>query len=163
PGSVSGRASTAAPAGTWPPPSASGRAARSTTTSWRRRSNRTATRTPGGPRSATGGPPRPPRGDPPGRRGSGRPRPAGGAAGAGVRRAAELAPDAPEVLDRVVEGLCQEGSADEARRLLLAARFRNARDARFQRLWTDFRFRQLHEEQEAARRAAPVSREADSE
>jgi Tfp pilus assembly protein PilF len=80
---------------------------------------------------------------------------------AALRRAAELAPDDADVLGMVVEGLCGEGCAEEARGLLLAARFRNGRDVRFQRLWNDLRFRQLHEEQEAARRACPAS--ADTE
>jgi Tfp pilus assembly protein PilF len=76
---------------------------------------------------------------------------------AALRRAADLAPDDADVLGLVVEGLCEEGCTEEAHGLLLAARFRHACDGQFQRLWNDFRFRQLHEEQEAARRAAPAS------
>jgi tetratricopeptide (TPR) repeat protein len=76
---------------------------------------------------------------------------------AALRRAAELGPDDADVLGLVVEGLCEEGCTEEARGLLLAARFRHARDEQFRRLWNDFRFRQLHEEQEAARRAAPAT------
>jgi tetratricopeptide (TPR) repeat protein len=72
-----------------------------------------------------------------------------------LRKAAELAPDDPDVVGPVIEGLCDEGHDDEARQMLLAARFRNARDERFQRLWTDFRFRQLKEAQDAAERAVP--------
>jgi Tfp pilus assembly protein PilF len=73
---------------------------------------------------------------------------------AALRRAAELAPDDPETVAKLVEGLCEADEADEARRLLLAARFRNPRDARFLDLWNDFQFQQLHEEQETTRRAA---------
>lgn len=61
---------------------------------------------------------------------------------AALRRAAALAPDDPSVIRTVVEGLCEMGQDDEARHLLRAALFRNARDARFRRLWQDFQFRQ---------------------
>lgn len=76
-----------------------------------------------------------------------------------LRRAAELAPDDPEVLRRLVEGLVQEGCEDEARRALQAARFRNPRDARFTRLWNDFQFRRLHERQRARAVANYTGRE----
>jgi Flp pilus assembly protein TadD len=69
-----------------------------------------------------------------------------------LRRAAELAPDDPETLGEVVTGLCRANEAEEARRLLLAARFRNPRDARFVRLWNDFQFQQLRKRQETAAR-----------
>jgi tetratricopeptide (TPR) repeat protein len=69
-----------------------------------------------------------------------------------LRRAAALAPDDPAVLGRLVEGLCAEGLSEEARQLLRAARFRNPRDGRFQRLWDDFQFQQLHRRQQDERR-----------
>jgi tetratricopeptide (TPR) repeat protein len=73
---------------------------------------------------------------------------------AALRRAAGLAPDDPGILGKLVEGLCEADQAGEARRLILAARFRNPRDGRFLDLWNDFQFQQLHEEQERTRRAA---------
>jgi len=74
-----------------------------------------------------------------------------------LRKAAELEPDDPETLASVAEGLCQAEQAPEARRMLQAARFRHPRDARFTKLWNDFRFQQLHEEQEAARQSEPAA------
>lgn len=62
-----------------------------------------------------------------------------------------LAPNDPDVVARLVEGLRQEGRLEDARAALRAARFRNARDPRFTKLWNDFQFRLLHDEQEAAR------------
>lgn len=71
-----------------------------------------------------------------------------------LRRAAELAPNEPEVIASLVQGLREVGRADEARAALTAALFRNPRDHRFKTLWSDFRFRQLREEQDAERLAA---------
>jgi Flp pilus assembly protein TadD len=70
---------------------------------------------------------------------------------ANLRRAAELMPDDPETLGQVVTGLCLANEADEARRLLLAARFRKPHDARFVQLWNDFQFQRLRKQQETAR------------
>jgi tetratricopeptide (TPR) repeat protein len=67
-----------------------------------------------------------------------------------LRRAVELLPDDPETFGQVVTGLCLANEADEARRLLLAARFRNPHDARFVQLWNDFQFQRLRKEQESA-------------
>jgi tetratricopeptide (TPR) repeat protein len=67
-----------------------------------------------------------------------------------LRRAVELLPDDAETLGQVVTGLCLANEADEARRLLLAARFRNPHDARFVQLWNDFQFQRLRKEQQAA-------------
>jgi tetratricopeptide (TPR) repeat protein len=66
-------------------------------------------------------------------------------------RAYELRPNDPEPLGRLVEGLCQAGQAEEARRVLRAALFRRPRDARFRRLWHDFQFQQLRQRQELDR------------
>lgn len=76
-----------------------------------------------------------------------------------LRQAVTLTPDDPEVVGRLVEGLREEGLIDEARDALRAARFRNPRDGRFQKLWNDFHFRLLRTEQEAARlgEAIPVA------
>jgi Tfp pilus assembly protein PilF len=68
-----------------------------------------------------------------------------------LAKAIELLPNDPEILEMHVDGLCQAGKRQEARQALLAARFRNAGDARFEKLWNDFQFRLLREEQEAAR------------
>jgi Tfp pilus assembly protein PilF len=69
-----------------------------------------------------------------------------------LRRAVELAPDDPEAVGRLLDGLQQTEDHDEARRVAQAALFRNARDGRFRRLWQDFQFQQLHAEQQSARR-----------
>jgi tetratricopeptide (TPR) repeat protein len=68
-----------------------------------------------------------------------------------LRRAAELAPDDAETVRRVAAGLRRANRADEARALLLAARFRNPRDPRFRRLWDEAQFQDLRKEQELAR------------
>jgi tetratricopeptide (TPR) repeat protein len=68
-----------------------------------------------------------------------------------LRRAVELAPDDPEAVGNLVEGLRQEGQVDEARAVLRAARFRNPRDMRICKLWSDFEFHQLRQQQEAER------------
>lgn len=66
-----------------------------------------------------------------------------------LRKAAVLAPDDPEILQRLVEGLCMAGRPSEARSILKAARFRHPRDERFRRVWNDFQFRMLHEAQDS--------------
>lgn len=71
-----------------------------------------------------------------------------------LRRAVELAPNDPAAVQDLASGLQQVDRPDEARKMLRAALFRNARDSRFQKLWNDFQFQQLHEEQEASRKAA---------
>jgi tetratricopeptide (TPR) repeat protein len=63
-------------------------------------------------------------------------------------RAAELAPNDSLVVGRLAEGLVQEDRIDEARRALQAALFRNSRDARFRKLWNDFQFQQLQQQQQ---------------
>jgi tetratricopeptide (TPR) repeat protein len=71
---------------------------------------------------------------------------------AALRQAHKLAGDDPEVLASVTEGLCHAGLAEEARAMLLAARFRNPRDLAIQQLWNDFQYQQLHAQQAAVRR-----------
>jgi tetratricopeptide (TPR) repeat protein len=68
-----------------------------------------------------------------------------------LRVAAKLAPDDVKVLAQVAEGLRTAGRADEARGLLLAARFRNPRDGRYLKLWNDFQFHAARRRQDAAR------------
>jgi tetratricopeptide (TPR) repeat protein len=73
---------------------------------------------------------------------------------AALRKAGTLSPDDPAIVARLVEGLCLADRADEARDVLRAARYRNPRDARFRKLWTDFQFRQAADTQTAAPAAA---------
>jgi tetratricopeptide (TPR) repeat protein len=68
-----------------------------------------------------------------------------------LRAAARLAPDDPKVLAQVVTGLRIAGRADEARGLLLAARFRHPRDSRYQKLYNDFQFHAARRAQDAVR------------
>lgn len=70
-----------------------------------------------------------------------------------LRRAVELAPDDPEAVARLAEGLQQIGRPEEARLTLRAALFRNPRDGRFRKLWNDFHFCELRDEQESKRQA----------
>ncbi|MCI0456481.1 MAG: tetratricopeptide repeat protein [Gemmataceae bacterium] len=71
-----------------------------------------------------------------------------------LRRALDVAPNDPSVMARVVDGLGQLGRYREAGATLRAALFRNPREPRFQRLYRDLRFRQVCDEQQAARRLA---------
>jgi tetratricopeptide (TPR) repeat protein len=70
---------------------------------------------------------------------------------ASLSRAAELAPEDPEVIGKLARGLCQAGQADEARKVLRAALFRNPRQQRFRRLWEEFQFQQLRQQQQLER------------
>jgi tetratricopeptide (TPR) repeat protein len=72
-----------------------------------------------------------------------------------LRQAVELSPNDPEMVGKLVEGLLEVGRADEARKTLRAALFRNSRDSRFRRLWSDFQFQQLREEQREERYGIP--------
>jgi tetratricopeptide (TPR) repeat protein len=69
-----------------------------------------------------------------------------------LRRAVELAPDDVELVGQVVRGLLDAGHTDEARQMARAALFRNSGDRRFRQLWNDFRFQELHQEQQQARK-----------
>jgi tetratricopeptide (TPR) repeat protein len=68
-----------------------------------------------------------------------------------LRQAAELSPDDPVVIARLAKGLRQTGRSDDARAVLRAALFRNPRQPRFRRLWQEFQFQQLRQEQERQR------------
>lgn len=67
-----------------------------------------------------------------------------------LRQAYKLAPDNPGIVRKVAAGLRQEGLIEEARTLLRTAQFRNPRDYRFQKLWTDFQFQVLYDQQHNA-------------
>ena len=64
-----------------------------------------------------------------------------------LRRAVELSPDDPEIVGKLIEGLLQLYRIEEARLTLRAARFRNPRHPGFTKLWSDFEFQQLRDEQ----------------
>jgi Tfp pilus assembly protein PilF len=68
-----------------------------------------------------------------------------------LRDAAERASDDSMVVGKLVKGLRQAGKSDEARGVLRAAMFRNQRSPRFRRLWQDFQFQQLRQNQERRR------------
>jgi tetratricopeptide (TPR) repeat protein len=77
------------------------------------------------------------------------------------RRAAELAPDDAEVVRMVAKGLRLANQSEEARDLLLAARFRNSKNCRFQQLWTRHRFHRARREQQVSKTRFTVSRIAE--
>jgi tetratricopeptide (TPR) repeat protein len=66
--------------------------------------------------------------------------------------AADLAPMDLDVLDEVTEGLCFLGREEDARAVLMAARFRLGHTTELEQLWNRFRFLQLHRRQQADRR-----------
>jgi tetratricopeptide (TPR) repeat protein len=68
-----------------------------------------------------------------------------------LRNAVEQAPQDIVVLGKLVKGLRQTGKADEARTVLRSALFRNPRSPRLRRLWQDFQFQTLRQEQERQR------------
>jgi len=67
-----------------------------------------------------------------------------------LRRAAEMAPDDPDVILLVLDclGACRP---HEALAILRLSLFRNPRDSRFRKLWSDFHFQRLRSEQDAKR------------
>jgi Flp pilus assembly protein TadD len=72
-----------------------------------------------------------------------------------LRTAVRQAPDDLKVLRSVVEGLRVANRADEARSLLLAARFRHPGDARYVGIWNDFQFQAIRREQEEEQLTRP--------
>jgi len=71
-----------------------------------------------------------------------------------LRRGVDLAPDDPDTVAKLVEGLCLAEQPEEARLALRAALFRNPKHQGFRKLWDDFQWEQLYEEQEAEREVA---------
>ena len=80
-----------------------------------------------------------------------------------LRRGVDLAPDDPDTVGKLVEGLCLAEQPEEARMALRAALFRNPRHQGFQRLWNDFQWEQLYEEQEAEREVTRAALEDSDE
>ncbi len=72
-----------------------------------------------------------------------------------LHKAAELAPDDPTIVGKLVKGLRLAERFDEALTVLRAARFRNPRDGRFTRLYNDCMFRWLRRRQRVERRTVP--------
>jgi predicted Zn-dependent protease len=70
------------------------------------------------------------------------------------RRAAGLRPETVTVLAEIVDGFVAMGREDEARRVLIAARFRAPNDAGIAQLWNQFRFDCLRLEQARSSRGA---------
>jgi tetratricopeptide (TPR) repeat protein len=66
--------------------------------------------------------------------------------------AADLAPMDVAIIDEIADGLCFLGKEEDARSVLIAARFRLGHDSELEQLWNRFRFLQLHRDQQAARR-----------
>lgn len=75
---------------------------------------------------------------------------------AALQQAYELAPGDAVVVGRYVEALCLDERADDARRILRLARFAHPRDARFRKLWNDFQYRRIADEQGRPRADEPV-------
>ncbi|MCI0376524.1 MAG: tetratricopeptide repeat protein [Gemmataceae bacterium] len=72
-----------------------------------------------------------------------------------LRHAVKLAPDDPEMLESVCEGLRQADRLDEAKTLLRAAQFRNPHDGRFRVAWERFQFQLLRARQQDERQPTP--------
>ena len=66
--------------------------------------------------------------------------------------AADLAPMDVEVIDEIADGLCFLGREEDARSVLMAARFRLGHHAELEQLWNRFRFLELHRKQQATKR-----------
>ncbi|MCI0639480.1 MAG: tetratricopeptide repeat protein [Gemmataceae bacterium] len=77
-----------------------------------------------------------------------------------LRQVVKLAPDDPEMLESVCEGLRQANKEDEAKTLLRAALFRNPHDGRFRVAWERFQFQLLRAQQQDERRPAPTIADA---
>jgi tetratricopeptide (TPR) repeat protein len=71
-----------------------------------------------------------------------------------LRRAVEVAPEDAAVLKQVVKGLRLANRTEEARKLVLVARFQNPHDARVLAIWNDLAFHESRKQQELTRRTA---------
>jgi tetratricopeptide (TPR) repeat protein len=72
-----------------------------------------------------------------------------------LQQAADLAPDDPDTLGKLVKGLRLAGRGEDARTALRAALFRNPRALRFRKLWADFQLESLRRQCRAQRLADP--------
>ena len=75
-----------------------------------------------------------------------------------LRRSVESAPEDSAVLKQVVKGLRLANRIEEARKLVLLARFQNPHDARVLAIWNDLAFHEGRKQQELARRSAATKR-----
>jgi tetratricopeptide (TPR) repeat protein len=66
--------------------------------------------------------------------------------------AADLAPMDFDVIDEVTDGFCFLGREEDARSVLMAARFRLGHNPELEQLWNRFRFLQLHRKQQTSQR-----------
>ena len=57
-----------------------------------------------------------------------------------LRRALKAGEDNPAIVGQVAQGMRELGQANEAKQVLLTARFRNGHDRRFLSLWSDHQF-----------------------
>jgi len=65
--------------------------------------------------------------------------------------AADLAPMDMAVIHEIVDGLCFLDREDDARSVLMAARFRLGHDSELEQLWERFRFLQVHQKQQTTK------------
>jgi tetratricopeptide (TPR) repeat protein len=72
-----------------------------------------------------------------------------------LRRAVEGAPEDVSILKQVIKGMQLANHAEEARRLLVTARFRSPRDRRLLALWNDLHFHQLRRDQQTTLHRSP--------
>jgi tetratricopeptide (TPR) repeat protein len=75
-----------------------------------------------------------------------------------LRRAAELAPNDPELIGEVVDCLQELDQLEEAQDIARSALFRNGGDRRFQALWNDMRFEEAHQRQQQSQKRRRVRR-----
>ena len=71
--------------------------------------------------------------------------------------AADLAPMDTEVIEEIADGLCFADREEDARSVLMAARFRLGHDAELEGIWNRFRFLQLQRKQQSDRRGRALA------
>lgn len=75
-----------------------------------------------------------------------------------LRRAQQLAPDDPAILEKVVEGLGEVGEWTQASEMVRAAMFRHPRAAAYRQLWQRLQFDALHAHQQEGMHQSQNSR-----
>lgn len=78
-----------------------------------------------------------------------------------LRRAVEQAPADVDAVAKLAKGLRLSGRTDEAGAALRAALFRNPRLPRFRKLWNEFQFAQLRQQQDVVRVRRSAARRKD--